>query len=140
MQSLRRSLWLRAALIAPVLALAVTASSFFASRCTMSGLVTRDGCCPATTEDSATLPASEESPGSSVDAACCESVLVAITKSPATPSENTAVVRLPAVASWLAPWPDYDAPRPFVLRRRLPAARESNGDAPRFLLTHAFLI
>jgi hypothetical protein len=69
-----------AALVAPLLALAVTASGFVGLRCRMTGMVSVDTCCPE--RDDGEIPAlsSIGEPG------CCERIVVANAKPTATPA------------------------------------------------------
>jgi hypothetical protein len=66
--------WVGIALLAPMLVLAVSASSFVGIRCRMSGMVSLDTCCP-------TAAPSPVPPQSSIDdTGCCERVIVEAAK------------------------------------------------------------
>lgn len=129
--------WLCALVWAPLALVAVSASSFSALRCTLSGLLVPETCCPALNDpppaqESNRLPA-VEAPG------CCERVVVANAKAPAARSAGPdlgAPEPLPLVASFVVvPAPPRRAPRgPDV------SIRPPGRSAPAFLLTHAFLI
>jgi len=132
MRAARRHRWLSAVLLAPLAALAISASSFSALRCTMSGLLVPETCCP-TVAGGAETPASPvlQPPG------CCERILVANDKAPADsgdraeelPASPVAVARMPIVLVAAAP-----------TARRHDVLRPPGRSAPVFLLTHAFLI
>lgn len=137
MRGHRLNRWLSALLLAPLLALAVSASSFSALRCTMSGLFVPDAGCamqagpaqPDGTETQATL----EEP------TCCERVVVTLTKAPAAAS-GRAELAPPSVnvlsAAILQP-PPIAMPR--AARVELPSAAHGRA-SPVFLLTQSFLI
>lgn len=137
MQRGRTLRWLCALVWGPVAVLAVSASSFSALRCTVSGLFIPETCCPTLSdapppEQSNHAPA-WESPG------CCERVMVANAKSPAagpTRLELAAPQPVLLVASWMTP---PEPPR-FALRAPDASIRPPGRSAPAFLLTHAFLI
>ncbi len=122
---------------APVALLAVSASSFSALRCTVSGLFIPESCCPALNappapEESNRLPA-VEAPG------CCDRVLVANAKAPAAGSTHPQLEApevLPLVMSWAA----LSEPPRRAPQRPDTAIRPPGRSAPAFLLTHAFLI
>ena len=138
MRSLRRARWLGAVLIAPVLALAVAASSQLALRCSMTGMLIRESCCPAADDGGARA---EPVPHASiVDPGCCERLVVSTGKLPATTSDRTGVAPALSVSSASAHSAlalDAASPR-FPAARRV--ARPPGIDAPAFLLRHSFLI
>jgi hypothetical protein len=68
------------ALLAPLVALAVTASGFVGLRCRMTGMVSLDTCCPEPERAEALAQSSMSEPG------CCERVVVANAKPTATPA------------------------------------------------------
>jgi hypothetical protein len=129
--------WLSALLVAPLLALAVSASSFSGLRCTMSGLFVPDACCP--TLDDAAQPAAGELHASVGEPACCERVVVANAKAPAA-SATRLQLAPPCVdvlsAALLQPRP---APVPRAARHDLASAAHGRA-SPVFLLTQSFLI
>jgi hypothetical protein len=69
-----------AALVAPLLALAVTASGFVGLRCRMTGMVSVDTCCPEPDRSETPAQSSIGEPG------CCERVVVANAKPTAAPA------------------------------------------------------
>jgi hypothetical protein len=69
------------ALVAPMLALAVTASGFIGLRCRITGMVSIATCCPADDSDKAPERTSMDDPG------CCEHVVVDNVKAPAVGAE-----------------------------------------------------
>ncbi len=128
--------WLCALVWVPLALLAVSASSFSALRCTMSGLFIPEGCPLA---DGAGAPAPSNGLPALDAPGCCERVTISNDKSPA------------AGASRL----DAPAPRPAPLlvalatpaepllvapARARVSIRPPGRSAPAFLLTHAFLI
>ena len=129
--------WLTALLVAPLLALAVSASSFSALRCTMSGLFVPDtGCAMAT--DSAQSP--DGAPNATLEEpACCERVVVAHDKAPAAASARPEIAP-PSVhllsAAILQPPPVFIA---RTARREWASAAHGRA-SPVFLLTQSFLI
>ena len=67
--------------MAPVLAFAVSASSFSALRCSLTGMLVAESCCPSAAESG---PPAVPSPLDSVgDPSCCLRVVVAMDKIPA---------------------------------------------------------
>ena len=104
-----------AALVAPLLVLAVSAWGFVGLRCRMTGMVSLATCCPvADAADDATPAQSTLSePG------CCDRVVVELTKPPASPSPSFAddVVRAPRALA--APAPLALAPPPLPAPRAL---------------------
>ncbi len=139
MRAARRHRWLCAVLLAPVAILAVSASSFSALRCTMSGLLVPETCCPAAA-DGAPAPRAPAQPAVQ-QASCCERIVVPNAKAPAVAADQAqelpparAVVALAARAPTehfaAAEWTRHGS------MVRPPPGRS----APAFLLTHAFLI
>ena len=130
--------WLSALLVAPLLALAVSASSVSGLRCAMSGLFVPDGCCP--TAAGAQQPAAAVPTHASLqDPACCQRVVVANAKAPAAPSPRLELappcVRLAGAVVLQPPAPSIPRPaRPD--RAGAPRGRSS----PIFVLTQSFLI
>jgi hypothetical protein len=129
--------WLSALLLAPLLALAVSASSFSGLRCTMSGLFMPDTGC-AMLGDSA-QPATDAPNATLEEPACCERVVVANAKAPAAASANPEIAP-PSVhllsAVILQP---LAVPVPRTRRRELASAAHGRA-SPVFLLTQSFLI
>jgi hypothetical protein len=134
----RRTRWLRALLVAPVLVFALGASSHLAIRCTLTGLLMPESCCP---EVSDLAPPAAPTQPSVDDAGCCERVTVATARIAATgldslrarpiqPSISCATPLALLVAARPAPPPHAD---------RL-AARPSGSAPPLYVVTHAFLI
>jgi hypothetical protein len=68
-----------AALVAPLLVLAVTAAGFVGLRCRMTGVVSLDTCCPEPDRGETPAQSSIGVPG------CCERIVVANAKPAATP-------------------------------------------------------
>jgi len=136
MGAARRHRWLSAVLLAPLAVLAVSASSFSALRCTMSGLLVPQTCCPAVADAAAGAelpeqPALQE-PG------CCERVVVANAKAPAVSPDGAGQLPAGPAAIVIARLPP---PVVAAQRARRDARLPSSGrSAPVFLLTHAFLI
>jgi len=118
MRALRQ--WVGIALLAPMLVLAVSASTFLGMRCRMSGLVTTDACGPEASP--APQPPAQSSVG---EPGCCERVVIDTAKpiGDSAPYVDGALDAPSAVASsvWLAD----AAPSSFVVR----VAAE--GDPPR---------
>jgi hypothetical protein len=85
-----------AVLLAPVLVLAVTASSFLGLRCRMTGMVSLDACCSA--PDPRPLP-EQSSVG---EAGCCESVVVANAKPLAARPTPADVALVPVAVAWIS--------------------------------------
>jgi len=99
--------WIGLALLAPMLVLAVSASTFVGIRCRMSGMVSLDTCCP-------TAAPSSVPPQKSIDeAGCCERVIVEAAKPISNaasghdgdlrPPASTPLALVAALAP--APWP-----------------------------------
>jgi hypothetical protein len=129
----RLNRWLSALLVAPLLALAVSASSFSGLRCSMSGLFVPDTCCATQTDPPANTQATLDEP------ACCERVVVANGKAPAA-SPARPEIAPPCVhllsAAILQPIP---VSIPSAARPELPSTARGHA-APVFLLTQSFLI
>ena len=138
MIGLGRTRWLGAVLIAPVLAFALAATGYHALRCTVTGVVMAEASCP--------LGAASETPERPAghdairDPACCERLVIETGKIPVAGPGRSADLPI-ASAILAAPSTLTAEPPPFVRRHlafrvaepRLPAA-------PRFLLSHSFLI
>ncbi|HSS37459.1 MAG TPA: hypothetical protein VLT58_01700, partial [Polyangia bacterium] len=79
MRATRRHRWLCAVLLAPLAVLAVSASSFSALRCTMSGVLVPETCCSTV----AGAPI-DETPGQPAlkQQDCCERIVVSNAKTP----------------------------------------------------------
>ena len=86
MRLTRRRRWLCAALLAPLVMLAVSASSFSALRCTMSGLLLPETCCP-TAEGAAPAEQTPASPALQ-EAGCCERIVITNAKAPAVATDR----------------------------------------------------
>jgi hypothetical protein len=130
----RLNRWLSALLLAPLLALAVSASSFSALRCTMSGLFVPDAGC--TMLDEAAQPATQATLGAP---ACCERVVVAMAKAPAASSlrAQLAPPHVHVLSAVILQPPPTSVPR----TARFDLASAAHGRAsPVFLLTQSFLI
>ena len=129
--------WLGALLIAPVLALAVSASSFSGLRCSMTGLFVPESCCPP----AESIPPVVPSPLAAIgDPSCCLRVVVAMDKIPAAEALR-ATPGLPLVAFLSEPAPV----RTLQLAGGRPAAAgtwaiKPPGGPPIFLLTRSILI
>ena len=127
--------WLGALLLAPVLAFAVSASSFSALRCSITGMLVAESCCPSTAEGGpSAVPSRLDSIG---DQDCCLRVVVAMDKIPAAGAEGG-----PALVASL---PDPSPVRALHLADRRPPAggalvTKPPGGPPVFLLTCSFLI
>jgi hypothetical protein len=120
-----------------VAVLAVSASSFSALRCTVSGLFIPESCCPMLAgapapEPSNRLPA-VEAPG------CCQRVTIANAKAPAAASARPELVA-PEPAPLLAVLVTLPEPRQRAEAWPNLPLRPPGRSAPAFLLTHAFLI
>lgn len=129
--------WLCAVLLAPLAVLAVSASSFSALRCTMSGLLVPETCCPTVAEEA---PGGETSHQPALQPpGCCERILVTNFKAPVVSADRADEVPAGPVAVVTG----RPAPAPAVAAartRRDSQRRPPGGSAPAFLLTHAFLI
>jgi hypothetical protein len=66
--------WIGIALLAPMLVLAVSASSFWGLRCRMTGMVSLSTCCPESDDAPAPAQSSVDQPG------CCERLQVETAK------------------------------------------------------------
>ena len=138
MAELRRAQWLCAIFLAPVLACAVTASSYLALRCSMTGSLVAVSCCP----DPA-VPGQVPTHASLSDAPCCEPTVISTGKVP-TLAPARAFTRLAgeALGSVLAgtPLAALGQPSPPGLARRAEQRPPWAGFPPPYLLTHALLI
>lgn len=137
MGAARRHRWLCAVLLAPLAALAISASSFSALRCTMSGLLVPETCCP-TVADGATgaeapPPPVLQAPG------CCERILLTNDKAPALSGDRADELPAGPVTVAVARVPVALVAAPPAARRH-DVVRPPGRSAPVFLLTHAFLI
>jgi hypothetical protein len=129
--------WLRALLVAPVLVFALGASSHLAIRCTITGLLTPESCCPEIA-DPPPAPAQDPSVG---DPGCCERVTVATDRIPAAGPKSLSawhtqppIFRATTLATLVAAGPSTP---PHAERR---AARPPGSSPPLYLVTHSFLI
>ena len=133
----RRTRWLRALLVAPVLAFALGASSHLAIRCTITGLLMPESCCPDVS-DLTPAPAPQPSVD---DAGCCERVTVATARIPATGSDSLHArpVQLSALQATPLAVLIADRPplRPHADRR---ASRPPGSAPPLYVVKRAFLI
>jgi hypothetical protein len=132
----RRTRWLRALLVAPVLLFALGASSHLAMRCTMTGLLMPESCGPEVSDLTPPAPAPQPSVE---EAGCCEQVTVATARIPASGSEPLRARPAQSAISQVivALLADRPAPAPHVDRR---AARPPGSSPPLYVVTHAFLI
>jgi hypothetical protein len=128
---------LSALLLGPLLALAVSASSFSGLRCTMSGLFMPDTGC-AMLGDSA-APATDASNATLEEPACCERVVVANAKAPATSSSNPEIAPPCVHALSALILQPLAVPAPRAARQDRRSATHGRA-APVFLLTQSFLI
>jgi hypothetical protein len=133
----RRTRWLRALLVAPVLVFALGASSHLAVRCTMTGLLMPESCRPEITDQAPTAPAQS----SLEEAGCCEQVTVATARIPATGSESLHAPPAPSPISQTTTMAllatDRPMPAPAAARR---ATWPPASSPPLYVATHAFLI
>jgi len=125
-------------LIAPVLAFALAATGYLALRCTITGVVMADACCPPpAARETPDQPGGHDSLG---DPACCERLVIETGKIPAVVSERSGDLPVASVAlaapSILTLEPPAPARRHFALR----VAEPRSIAAPHFLLSHSFLI
>jgi hypothetical protein len=130
--------WMGALLIAPVLAVAVSASSFSGLRCSMTGLFVPESCCPSAAQS---VPPAVPSPLAAIgDPSCCLRVVVAMDKIPAAGALR-ATPGLPLVAFLSDPSPvptlQLAAGRPAAAGAW---ATKPPGGPPIFLLTRSILI
>ena len=99
--------WVGIALLAPMLVLAVSASSFVGIRCRMSGMVSLDTCCPTA------VPSAARPQSLIAEAGCCERIIVEAAKPISdAASEYDGALRSPPSTSLAfvavlapAPWP-----------------------------------
>jgi hypothetical protein len=126
-------------LIAPVLAFALAATGYLALRCTVTGVVMAEACCPppAAREKTPGQPGGHDSLG---DPACCQRLVIETGKIPAVVSERPVDLPDASVAladpSALTLEPPAPPRRHFALR----VAEPRSVAAPHFLLSHSFLI
>ena len=133
----RRNRWLSALLLVPLLALAVSASSFSGLRCTMSGLFVLDTCCPTLSDQSQTAPAE---PQAKLDEpACCERVVVSNDKAPAASSARPEIAPPCVHLLSAAILERRPVSIPGAVRPELPSTARGHA-SPVFLLTQSFLI
>ena len=139
MSSFRQARLLCAIIIAPMLVLAVGASSSLALRCSLTGRLVAATCCPEAAGEGAENPPAH---ASITDAGCCERVVVSSEKLPAIAAERTLQAgAAPGVALAVVLSPVATLPRaPSSPARAMRAARPPGVPTPAFLLTHAFLI
>ncbi len=130
--------WLGALLIAPILALAVSASSFSALRCSLTGMLVDESCCPSATE---TAPPAVPGPLDSIgDPSCCLRVVVAMDKLPAAGALRATAGPITGAS---APDPSFGRTLQLAGGRSTPRSPwdlEPPGGPPLFLLTRSFLI
>ncbi len=130
--------WLGALLMAPVLAFAVSASSFSALRCSLTGMLVAESCCPSAAESGPpAVPSRLDSIG---DPSCCLRVVVAMDKIPAAGAPGAK-----HVSALVASLPDLPPVRALHLACWRPAAggalvTKPPGGPPVFLLTRSLLI
>jgi hypothetical protein len=125
-------------LIAPVLAFALAATGYLALRCTVTGVVMADACCPPTAaSETPEQPGGHDSLG---DPACCERLVIETGKIPAVFSERS--LDLPVAWVALAASSALTLEPPALPRRHfaLRVAEPRSIAAPHFLLSHSFLI
>ncbi len=125
-------------LIAPVLAFALTATGYLALRCTFTGVVMAEASCPlAATSEAPAQPAGH---AALRDPACCERLVIETGKIPTAGAERATELPI-AAAALAAPLTATSEPPAsprchFALR----VAEPRSLAAPRFLLSHSFLI
>lgn len=134
----RRTRWLRAVLVAPVLVFALGASSHLAVRCTITGVLMPESCCPDLSD--AAPPASV--PQASVsDPGCCERVTVVMTRIPAGGSQSFGPRTAQPPSSHAIPLAanvvDRTSARSQSYRLE---ARPPGSSPPLYVFTHSFLI
>ncbi|MFL5304715.1 MAG: hypothetical protein ACJ8F1_05850, partial [Polyangia bacterium] len=132
MRAARRHRWLCAVLLAPLALLAVSASGFSALRCTMSGLLVPETCCPTVAGG---VPATEGPRQPALEQQdCCERILLTNAKAPAVSADSAEELPAGPVA---AVTPQAPAVRARAERtRRGSMLRPPDPSAPAFLLTH----
>jgi hypothetical protein len=130
--------WLRALLVAPVLVFALGASSHLAVRCTITGVVLPESCCPEVAD---LAPPSLPAQASVGDPGCCEWVTVATVRIPAAGAESLCARPAQAPVAQATPLAvlvaDRPAPSPHADRL---AVRPPGSSPPLYVATHAFLI
>jgi hypothetical protein len=125
-------------LIAPVLAFALAATGYLALRCTITGVVMADASCPlATASETPQQPSGHDAIR---EPACCERLVIETGKIPAVVAGRSA--DLPVTAAALAAPCALAVEPPAPLRRHfaLRVAEPRSLAAPRYLLSHSFLI
>jgi hypothetical protein len=126
--------WLRALLVAPVLVFALGASSHAAVRCTLTGLLVPESCCPDVADPAPSQP-------SIGDPGCCERVTIASARIPAAGPQSLRARPTEPTLSRAIPLPAFVAERtarqPLAQRR---ADRPPGSSPPLYVLSHAFLI
>ena len=125
-------------LIVPILAFAVSASSFSGLRCSMTGTVVAESCCPTVAESGRPVVASHlDSVG---DPSCCLRVVVTMDKIPA--AEALRAKRGPAPVASLPYLPPVRALHLTCWRPAAGGLLETKppGGPPVFLLNRSFLI
>jgi hypothetical protein len=133
---LRRARWLGAVLIAPLLAFALAATGHLALRCTITGVVMPDACCPPPAESEAPRSGGHDAIG---EPACCERFVIETGKIPAVFSERSADLPIASVA--LAAPSSSTLVSAATLRRHVTLrVAEPRFRAAHFLLSHSFLI
>jgi hypothetical protein len=137
----RGTRWLRAALVAPVLVFALGASSHLAVRCTLTGILMPESCCPDAADVADLAPPAPAPQPSVGDPGCCEQVTIATARIPAAGVESRGARPAQTPISVAAPLAsivvDRTATPPGVVRR---AARPPGASLPLYVVTHAFLI
>jgi hypothetical protein len=127
--------WVGIALLAPMLVLAVSTSSFVGIRCRMSGMVSLDTCCPTTAPGPAPAQSSMD------EAGCCERIVIEGAKPISNAvSEDEGALRPPPSTPLALVAVPTTAPSPAVARV---IAHGDPGDVarpPLRLLKHSLLI
>lgn len=136
MRAAHRTRWLRALLVAPVLVFALGASSHLAVRCTITGALMPESCCPEARD-----PTPPPAPQSSVDdAGCCERVTVATARIPAAGAQSSEARLAQPTIACAKPVALRAADRPPPLLAHGRAVRPPGSSRPLYVVTHAFLI
>jgi hypothetical protein len=130
--------WLRALLVAPVLVFALGASSHLAIRCTLTGVLMPESCCPDVAD--AALPA--PIPGPSVSGpGCCERVTVATARIPAAGSQSIGPRMAQLPISHAIPLAANVVDRASTRSQSYRLATWTPGSSPPlYVVTHSFLI
>jgi len=133
MKFLRR--WIGFALLAPVLVLAVSTSSFIGTRCRMSGMVSLASCCPVANPGPLQPESSIGEPG------CCERVVVESIKPIASAaSDRDGALQVPRSAAVTQVFSAESLLLPLTARVIAAAASPRAFRPPLRLLKHSFLI